>query len=95
MAKATARKLFRNPRCSNGTVFPLAMPSRDCSAAMGPDGDRHARHAHRHGSPAAIGFAFTGAGILYTLGGYDKEAGRLFGSVVGGRVALVIVHLLN
>jgi len=46
-------------------------------------------------APAAIGLAFSGAGILYALGGYDKEAGRLFGSGVGGCVALVIVHLLN
>ncbi len=29
-------------------------------------------------APAAIGLAFSGAGILYTLGGYDIEAGRLF-----------------
>ena len=31
-------------------------------------------------APAAIALSFTGAIILYALGGRDEEAGRLFGS---------------
>ena len=46
-------------------------------------------------APAAIGFAFAGAVVLYALGGYDKQAGRLFGSGLGGCIALAIVHLLD
>ena len=46
-------------------------------------------------APAAIALAFSGAMILYALGGHDKEAGRLAGSGIGGCIALVIVYLLN
>lgn len=46
-------------------------------------------------APAAIGFAFAGAVALYALGGHDEQAGRLFGSGLGGLVALAIVHFLN
>jgi len=46
-------------------------------------------------APAAIGFAFTGAVVLYALGGHHEQAGRLFGSGLGGCIALAIVHLLN
>lgn len=46
-------------------------------------------------APAAIGFAFAGSVVLYALGGYDKQAGRLFGSGLGGCIALAVVHLLN
>ncbi len=46
-------------------------------------------------APAAIGLKFTGAIVLYALGGHDKQAGRLVGSGIGGCVVLLIVHLLN
>jgi hypothetical protein len=46
-------------------------------------------------APAAIALAFTGAAILYALGGHDKEAGRLFGAGIGGCFALAVVYLLN
>jgi hypothetical protein len=46
-------------------------------------------------APAIIVLAFALAGILYALGGYDKQARRLAGSGIGGCVALVVVHLLN
>jgi len=46
-------------------------------------------------APAAIALAFSGAVILYALGGHDKQAARLVGSVIGGCVALLVVHLLN
>ncbi len=90
-----SKKAFRNPRCSNGTVFPLAMQA--ATAALPWDRTLTATQDMLIGTvtPAAIGLAFSGAGILYTLGGYDIEAGRLFGSGVGGCVAPVIVHLLN
>jgi len=41
-------------------------------------------------APAAIALAFSGAVILYALGGHDKQAGRLVGSGIGA-----VVHLLN
>lgn len=46
-------------------------------------------------APAAIPLAFSGAVILYALGGHDKQAGRLAGSAIGGCIALAVVHLLN
>ncbi len=46
-------------------------------------------------APTAIGLAFAGAVILYVLGEHDEQAGRLFGSGLGGCIALAIVHLLN
>jgi hypothetical protein len=46
-------------------------------------------------APAAIVLIFVSAGILYTLGGHDRQAGRLVGSGIGGGIALVVVHLLN
>jgi hypothetical protein len=39
-------------------------------------------------APAAIGLALSAAIILYVLGGRDKQAGRLFGSALGGCIAL-------
>src|SRR5712691_5148259 len=81
-----SKKAFRNP---------LAMQA--ATAALPWDRTLTATQDMLIGTvaPAAIGLAFSGAGILYTLGGYDVEAGRLFGSGVGGCVAPVIVHLLN
>jgi hypothetical protein len=46
-------------------------------------------------APAIIVVAFVSAAMLYALGGHDKQAGRLFGSGLGGCIALAIVHLLN
>ncbi|MHB8382589.1 MAG: TrbC/VirB2 family protein [Candidatus Binataceae bacterium] len=46
-------------------------------------------------APAIIVLAFALAGILYALGGHDKQAGRLVGSGIGGCIALVVVYLLN
>jgi type IV secretory pathway VirB2 component (pilin) len=44
---------------------------------------------------AAIALAFVGAGILYALGGHDKQAGRLAASGIGGCLALSVIRLLN
>jgi hypothetical protein len=46
-------------------------------------------------APAAIGLALSGAIVLYMLGGRDEQAGRLFGSALGGCIALTVVKLLN
>ena len=46
-------------------------------------------------APAAIALAFSSAVVLYALGGYDKQAGRLVESGTGGCVALAVVYLLN
>lgn len=46
-------------------------------------------------APAAIGLALSGAFVLFGLGGRDVQAGRLFGSALGGCIALAIVYLLN
>ena len=46
-------------------------------------------------APAAIGLALSGGIVLYTLGGSDEQAGRLFGTALGGCIALAIVKLLN
>lgn len=46
-------------------------------------------------APAAIGLALSGSIVLYALGGRDEQAGRLFGSALGGCIALAIVHFLN
>jgi hypothetical protein len=62
---------------------------------VGRGADRHAEHAHRNRDPAAIGLAFSAAVILYALGGRDEQAGRLFGSALGGSIALVVVKLLD
>lgn len=46
-------------------------------------------------APTAIGLALSGALVLYALGGRDKQAGHLFGSALGGCIALTVVKLLN
>jgi len=46
-------------------------------------------------APAAIALALSGAIVLYVLGGRDEQAGRLFGSALGGSIALAIVYMLN
>ena len=44
---------------------------------------------------AAIALAFIGAGFLYAVGGYDKQAGRLAASGIGSCLALGAIRLLN
>ena len=44
---------------------------------------------------AAIMLAFICSGILYAVGGYDKQAGRLAASGIGGCLALGVIRLLN
>ena len=46
-------------------------------------------------APATIGLALSGAIVVYVLGGRDQQAGRLFGSALGGCIALAVVKLLN
>jgi len=46
-------------------------------------------------APATIELALSGAIVLYVLGGRDQQAGRLFGSALGGCIALAVVKLLN
>jgi hypothetical protein len=46
-------------------------------------------------APAAIELALSGAIVLYLLGARDQQAGRLFGSAIGGYIALALVSLLN
>jgi hypothetical protein len=43
----------------------------------------------------AIAIAFIGAGFLYAVGGYDKQAGSLAASGIGGCLALSAIRLLN
>src|SRR5208283_1370884 len=42
---------------------------------------------------AAIALAFIGAGLLHAAGGYDKQAGRLAASGIGGCLALSAIRL--
>lgn len=44
---------------------------------------------------AVIALAFIGAGFLYAVGGYDRQAGRLAASGIGGCLALGATRLLN
>lgn len=76
-------------------LFPT--PCRAATAALPWDQTVLALQDFLIGSvaPAAIVLAFVSAGILYTLGGHDKQAKRLVGSGIGGCVALTLVHLLN
>lgn len=85
-----------------GATTALLVPSRPCFAAQSAgelpwDQTLIALQNMLVGTvaPAAIAFAFTGALVLYALGGYDEQAGRLFGSGIGGCIALAIVHLLH
>ena len=45
--------------------------------------------------PLVVGIGFVGSIHLYVIGGHDEKAGRLFGSALGGGIALALVHLLN
>ncbi len=46
-------------------------------------------------APAVIGLMLSGAIVFYALGGRDEQARRLFGSALGGCIALAILYLLN
>jgi hypothetical protein len=46
-------------------------------------------------APPVIGFAFAGSVLLYAIGGHDEQAGRLFGSGIGGLIALAVVYFLH
>lgn len=46
-------------------------------------------------APWVIGLAFAGSVLLYVIGGHDEEAGRLFGSGIGGLIALAVIYFLN
>jgi hypothetical protein len=46
-------------------------------------------------APAELGLTLGAALVLYALGGRDEQAGRLFGSALGGCTTLAIVYLLN
>src|SRR5260370_3945480 len=83
--------------CFAGTLGVRASPSWAAAAALPWDQTLIALQNMLVGTvaPAAIGFAFTGAVVLYALGGHHEQAGRLFGSGLGGCIALAIVHLLN
>jgi type IV secretory pathway VirB2 component (pilin) len=82
-----------------GTTAILSLPAPCQAAASGLPWDQTllALQDTLVGSvaPAAIGLAFTGAAMLYAVGGYDEQAGRLFGAGLGGSIALGIVQLLN
>lgn len=67
------------------------------AAALPWDGALIAMHNMLIGTvaPAAIGLAFSAAVIIYALGGHDELAGRLFGSGLGGCIALAVVYLLD
>jgi hypothetical protein len=94
-----APNLLRNwlITCFAGTLGVRASPSWAAAAALPWDQTLIALQNMLVGTvaPAAIGFAFTGAVVLYALGGHHEQAGRLFGSGLGGCIALAIVHLLN
>ncbi len=95
MNTRTARKLFVT--VATATVLSLPAPCQATSAALPWDQTLVAFQDMLISTvaPAAIALAFSGAVILYALGGHDKDAGRLVGSGIGGCIALVVVHLLN
>jgi hypothetical protein len=95
MATATARKLF----VILAAATPLSFPLRCQAATAALPWDQTLLVLQdiliSTVAPAAIALAFTGAVVLYALGGHDKDAGRLVGSGIGGCIAIVVVHLLN
>ena len=95
MDTITARRLFA---LTATTALSLPVPCQ--AATTGPmpwDQTLAALQDLLIGSvaPAAIVLAFVSAGILYMLGGHDRQAGRLVGSGIGGCIALAVVKLLN
>ncbi len=46
-------------------------------------------------APWVISLAFVGSVVFYAIGGHDEQAGRLFGSSIGGLIALVVVYFLK
>jgi len=89
----------RNPFLILGTVTALSFPV-PCWAAAGALPWDYTRIALQdmltsYIAPAAIGLALSGSIVLYALGGRDEQAGRLFGSALGGCTALAVVYLRN
>lgn len=95
MNTITARKLLAT--FAAATALSLPAPCQAATAALPWDQTLIALQdmLTRTVAPAAIALAFICAGILYSLGGHDEQAGRLVGSGIGGCIALVVVHLLN
>jgi hypothetical protein len=95
MNTTAARKLF--VALATAAALSLPAPCQAATAALPWDQTLIALQDALIGvvAPAAIGLAFGGAVILYTLGGHDKDAGRLVRSGIGGCIALVVVHVLN
>lgn len=94
--KATAVKKFLS-MVSAATLVSLPTPCHAAAVMLPWDYTLLAmQHILIHSiAPCAIGIAFAGSLLLYSLGGHDKEAGRLFSSGVGGLIALAVVHFLN
>ena len=89
-----ARKLFVTLATATALSFPTPR-WRDGRTALGLHADCLAGHAD-HLRRSSRDWAGTQRRlILYALGGRDEQAGRLFGSAIGGCIALAIVYLLN
>lgn len=82
---------------ATATALSLAAPCQAATAALPWDYTLIALQGMliNYVAPAAIGLALSGAIVLYALGGRDEQAGRLFGSALGGCIALAVVYLLN
>ena len=95
MATATARERF--VILAAATAMSLPAPCQAATAALPWDQTLIVLQDMLINivAPAAIALAFSGAVILYALGGHDKEAGRLAGSGIGGCIALAMVYRLN
>jgi type IV secretory pathway VirB2 component (pilin) len=91
----TARRLFVT--LATATALSLPAPCQAATAALPWDCTLMALQDMLTGyiAPAAIGLALSGSIVLYALGGRDEQAGRLFGSALGGCIALAIVYFLN
>ncbi len=95
MNTITVRKLFLT--LGAATALSLPVPCHASTAALPWDTTLIALQDIQitYVGPAAIGLALSGAIVLYALGGRNQQAGRLFGSALGGCIALAIVYLLN
>ncbi len=95
MKAATLKKLF--PIAATAALVSFPAPCHAATAMLPWDYTLLAmQHTLVHTiAPLAIGCAFAGSVLLYVLGGHDEEAGRLFGSGVGGLIALAVVYFLN
>ena len=95
MNTTTARRLF----VTLATATTLSLPAPCCAATGALPWDYTLIASQNvlisYIGPAAIGLALSGSIVLYALGGRDEQAGRLFGSALGGCIALVVVYLLS